>query len=552
MLYNKDTIRFFASIGEDGMVFVHCLNDIPIKKYFIRSTDLEATKDIRTLLATNPDAELHIYIDVLDQDYLVRNVPAVNKLTLDALARNKYKKEVPKNSISCYYQIGREYKGRKDWIYIFAYSNYEGNVSAWINFFKPFDIIIHGIYFLPIETYSLISKIRSFNQPHSFKDILKSYFQKSVAKVKGKDRWEIIIADHKSGGFRQVAFYNGRVVFTRLLNSIDDPNPEVIADGLSHEIMNSLEYLGRIPMRSDYTIDLYIIVPINLKTIIKPERFGIENIYIYTPFDLAEFFNISGQYIKGSDKFADPLYFAIFNKFKSFNRRLFTPDTKKIYIAKRIIYTAKALLLSTIPVVVILMLAMWYHIWDSSTKYAEVDSQNRTLESKINALKKEEATILKNLGEQITHEFIDELKEIDGFFADNSANPFAIVAKLSDLREGVAKIKNISWKYSEKSLSKFSKAQNKNTYTFQLNIQFLLRNFGKTYEQLIQNYDKFAKEIKSILKGYKIEISDLPQNFTFEDFGKPLAIDVKIDNSEQNQSLSLSSANSSNSYKENG
>ena len=85
------------------------------------------------------------------------------------------------------------------------------------------------------------------------------------------------------------------------------------------------------PVDSDCPIDLYVIVPANLKTIMKPIRFGINNVHIYTPFEVSEIVGIQTQFIKGSDKFADPLYFAIINKFSYYNKKLFTSDTKTVH-----------------------------------------------------------------------------------------------------------------------------------------------------------------------------------------------------------------------------
>jgi len=52
-------------------------------------------------------------------------------------------------------------------------------------------------------------------------------------------------------------------------------------------------------------------------------------------------------------------------------------------------------------------------------------------------------------------------------------------------------------------------------------------NSGKGIEDLFANYDGFTAGIKQELKGYYLEISDLPKQVTFEDQDEIIAVKVK-------------------------
>jgi hypothetical protein len=271
--------NIYVSIGEEGIVVAYFIGNKLTKKTFVRSTNEQDSIELRKILLTDPDAYIHIFIDVQDQTYVQRTLPAISTFSISKLAYKRLEKETPKTHLKSCLQIGRTDVGRNDWIYVFISTAFESPISTWIQFFERYQNIIYGIHFLPVELSCVVKHLKKTYNSSNHKVSIKNYLKFFTFGNKNKDHgnisiWEVLLTLNKSGGFRQVVFQDGKVIFTRLLNSIIDPNPDVIAGSIEQEITNSLEYLRRLSLKEKDEVYINMIVSSDIKKNIRRSKFN--------------------------------------------------------------------------------------------------------------------------------------------------------------------------------------------------------------------------------------------------------------------------------------
>jgi hypothetical protein len=116
--------------------------------------------------------------------------------------------------------------------------------------------------------------------------------------------WQLMVSHNKVSGFRQIVACDGKLVFTRVSQAIDDGVPAVIAGNIEQEVLNTLEYLRRLNLQENSLIDLTVIVAQDVKDILDMRRFGFSTSYVMSPLEVAETLRIE-QAALSADRFGD-------------------------------------------------------------------------------------------------------------------------------------------------------------------------------------------------------------------------------------------------------
>jgi len=533
---------FQVSVGEEGAVVVYTQNGYAKAKMFVRSTEEIDTEKLRELLAKDKEARIFIYLDTLDQTYVQRTLPAVNAMGVQKLAFNRLEKEIPKGHIKTCVQIGRSPTGRQDWIYSFISASYEPPVSTWIEFFLPFQNVISGIYFLPIEVYSIVSKLKSIAlKENQFQQKVKatalSSFMGSFKSNKAANtgRWEVYLSHNKTGGFRQVAFQDGKIIFSRLLNNINDPSPDVVAGNIEQEVANSIEYMSRLSLGTEQEIDVYLIISGDILRYLRKEKIKATNLITYTPNTLAQKIMVP-EASSDKDKFADPTVLTALSKVPRKIQTLHTAVTSKVYMSVFAIDFIAMALLFAIPVCILTILYFTSNIIELRGSITQVKVQSRNFQDQLNEHKKTLGASEEKIDEKISADHLIEIIDNYKYFNSQQKTPFSIINKLSKILPIYARAKVIKWIYDEPKLfnpsgkDSISTIAAKRDYKVSVEVEVLMLRTGSTFEELEQKYTTFVQSIKNEFKEYDLEISDMPQNFSFQEqeSNTPITITVKL------------------------
>lgn len=539
---------FEVAIGEEGIVVIYVENSVVKSKVFVRSTDQADTEKLRTLLLSDVAAQLNIYIDTLDQTYVQRSIPAVSAVGVYKVANNRLEKEVPKNHFKGCTLIGRATTGRKDWIFTFFSTPIEAPLSTWLDFFLPFPNIIRGIYFMPLEMYSIVYRLKLKAIAENAFQITKKKFSfisllpfLGAGQSSDKARWEVLFTHDKSGGYRQVAFQDGKIIFSRLLNSINDPSPVVVAGNIEQEISNSIEYMTRLSLGSDQDIDVYLVLAKETIDNIRKEKIKATNLFAYTPYELSQRLGAIDSATE-KDKFADPTILDALSAMPKVYR-LHTPVTATVYRYTLATRTFGFFLLSLIPFMIIASLYFANLIIDIRSSIETVQTQVLNYTGQLQEQKKSLQITEAKINDVLKSDHIIEIVTSYDFFKKYNRTPITEIGKAAAVLPEYARIKTYTWEYKNNVLEpqlvdakkpSLSQVQLSNlkdakpTEAFIISFDITLKKVGNTYEELESRYTEIINLISGAYTDYAITFSDLPTNFTLGELNKTVTVTVRL------------------------
>ena len=549
---------FHISIGEDGIVVAHANNGNVLAKLYARTPDPVDSNKISQLLNSDPSADFYIYLDNLDQSYVQRTLPAISPIGINKVAFDRLNKELPNRSfLKSLMQVGRLQAGRRDWVYTFISTSLDKPVSTWIDFLSDFANIICGIYFLPVEMSKLVEEIGkrassqiiesnnqtlvdslaklNINTTERWQD--KIFKKKSLSKKQG---WDIIVTQNKTGGFRQCAYRNGKVVFSRLLNNINSPTPNVIAGNIEQEIANSVEYLLRLALGNDDFIRIFVVASSDILKGIRKEKLKGTECFLYTPFQISSLLGITNASTE-KDKFSDPMILGLFSK-NSFHPKitLHTELTKKVFNIVFSIRLGYSLMKALAPLMFLSSLFMLYKTYDWKVAISDLNSNLEGLKMQIQL----KTQIIKDneskIKEKIPMDQITEIVTLHRNINYLSSSPNEFILKLAEIIPDNIRLKSLMWNLKNPEIDKISATQSngvflsfeeisKNTAP-EIYVSTSLKyiNKSKSIDDLYRAFNSETSSIKEYFKDYSVSISSLPQTFNFGEVSKQIDINANF------------------------
>lgn len=561
--FNPKTNDFYFIIGEDGLVVVYFVDGAIKSRAFHTQPDMEETKEMRKWLIGDPDARISIFIDTLDQSYTQRALPVVGFWGAQKLAANRLQKDFSKQQLKAALSVGRLPTGRRDHVYIFASASHEGIVQNWLKFLLPFPNIIKGIYLLPIELYSVVEVLKADHKNHPALKI-DAKQQKNPQDDSELGHWELLLVNNKSGGYRQVAYCNRTIIFTRLLSSSGNTEDDVMAGNIEQEIVSSVEYLRRIAVVDVRKIDLYLIIPDGIKQYLRTNRLGVTNAQIYNPYQLAQHLGTVDPLTKAKDRFTDPAVLAACYLHKKRLATMHIQETRRVMIMVNYISAGIFASYASVPMFGILALWQLMGVAQGVNNLSDLRQQSAVLKSQLATRTQAHDASKNQYGKNAN---VEKIKEMTSIFADITAlnvNPLISIYKLAAISPSTVKIKDVKWKYlSTKSTAKpaksaaapelagrrtnpkvvhsnslsteqappktadaKSKAAPLFSYTGNFDITF--NNPTENYAQLVDEYTDYTKQVTSAFADTSITVSNLPQNFSFSETQGLLKLTVTI------------------------
>ena len=348
-------------------------------------------------------------------------------------------------------------------------------------------------------------------------------------------KWEIILSHNKSGGYRQAAFQDGNIIFSRMIENFHTQDADVIAGNIEQEIENTMEYLSRLGLEEKDSIDLYIILCSEVSAHIRSTKFKVDNVSMYTPFEFSKILDIPNSSSQ-KDKFTDPPILGFMAKSGAKIITVNTVNTQKINNYALIVRTVKSALLAAIPIVLILKLTMGYEILTSYKEIKKLKTETKKSTSAFsNALKlqKKEASSIET---DISIEQINEIVDIYTLLSQNILSPIDFAYKFASITPKAAKINSIDWEFKDPILFNLTKAKAEKVpfvaqeryHEYNLRFNITLQDDNFTLEGLNELYSEYSQNISRIFNKHKVTVSELPKNFSFKDIRNPIPIIVQI------------------------
>ncbi len=289
--------KFILILGDEGAILVFMQGNTVLRRLFAASPQPDHTEAVLDLLQNNPTVPFYLLVDVLDQQYVRHLFPPVSSLSVSNLVKRRLSRDFQDEDLTGSIQLGREKAGRKEWQYLLIALANTPLIQQWLDLLVEQPNEFKGVFLTPVEGQNyikLLHKTFSNEKPLS---------------------WQLLVSHHKVSGFRQIVLRDGKLAFTRVTQAIDDDVAAVIAGNIEQEIINTLEYLKRLGLAENHTLELIAVVAQEVQEALDLKRFAAGQSIVLTPLEVAEALKFE-QAALSADRFGDVVMAAAFARSK--------------------------------------------------------------------------------------------------------------------------------------------------------------------------------------------------------------------------------------------
>ena len=528
---------FQISIGDDGVVVTYCSEKTVVKRLYIPIANNEGQiSKLENLLEQDSVSPIHIYLDTSDQIYMQKMLPAISVMSVGKMAQQRLEREFQSGYLKHSLRIGRSEVGRKDWIYTFIAAPINSALKQWLDFFMKYQNIIEGIYFLPVELSSVVSMLgkAAISGKAQLPVLLqiKEMLVSNLKKQSSNNVWDILFLHNKSGGYRQVVYQAGNVVFSRMVSNSHEVEVDVIAGNIEQDIEGAIEYLSRIGFEKDHYVRLYIVISNEVGRHIRVSRFKVNSANIYTPYEFDKILGMGAS--SHNDKFADPIVLGFMAKNPKRLFKVFTPQIEKVYNISMAVKFGKYALQFLICMMILCIAYSGYQSFVTYGKIQDLDDKARSLSSEF-AQNVKQSNDLSDVEHGAGLEQINEIVDIHRIFSVNIFSPIDFIYKLFKVTPEEARIKSISWIFDDPFIFNVmsgpegsQSSPSSKDYTFTLSFNIVLQHENFTLESLNAIYTSYVVNLKESFSEYDVHVSALPTSFSFARIKEPIPLDIKI------------------------
>lgn len=452
----------------------------------------EQIKQVSELFINNPHAKIYILLDNIGQNYSIKKFPLqINIFELQKIVNRKFEYEIPKTDLRTKIFCGAN-RNSKEWEYLFVSSPIEEILRNVLDFIDKLPNFLVGIFMLPLES----------------TNIIKALTKKIKLTGKTKPKWILLLIENKISGIRQIAFKNGRLIFTRFLYNLNEqPDKRSKVLFFENDISRTIGFMKR--FGSDFNNNDLLILGIttsDIKNVFNSSDLKMIKSHYYSAEEVAK------MLFKGEKNFSDYRYCdRIFEKYIISKKAIFPFFTTELKNIKNLLNVNSILnyvLIIVFCLFLYLLATISVNFGISYVKTNDINSQIELL--KKDADKKSNTKILNdsNINKIIAvGTLYSEIKSIND-------NIYHNIDDISIVTHNNVKIKNFVYNldgFDHKAL-----ASSKTKKTFHVNV--LLRNDSTlSAESIIELFNSYKKIVQPALS----------KHFTFEelnikklDFGK--------------------------------
>jgi hypothetical protein len=495
--------QFILTIGDDGAVLIYMNGTTLEQRLFVPLTSKADIKKMLAILLNDPKAPIAILMDNMDQSYTQQSLPAVSKLNITKLVRKKLDREYSGNYIKGAVLLGRAASGRKDWNYLFVASPSTPPLSSWLDVIIDLPNEISGIYLLPIELGAMVTKLEKL-----------LYAGKNKLGAMTVSRWQIVITHNKTGGFRQAAFKDGKIVFSRLIHASGETSAFIIAGAIEQEFLNTIEYLRRLSFQESDGYDITVIASQEIKQALSEAVLKGNNTSVLTPFEAASKLGLL-KAASQEDRYADVVIAAHFSQQRKHVLALHTPLTRKLKYIATAVRWSRIGMSWIIPLVLIMLISSAYEGYNINEKISQLQKERNDIQQKWQGAEKGTYSLQEAVK-------ISDIVKLYMMLSGSGLSPLTVIADFNSIKGSDVLVKNINWQIKD-----VDKASGKvKGIKIILELEFINNSVG--FDGLFENFDLFIKKVENKFSHYDVEYSRLPEKITFDEKNKIIPISVTI------------------------
>jgi hypothetical protein len=484
----KGARRFVLIIGDEGAILIFMHGSRVMRRLFAPSPQPSHSEAMGEIMAANPQVPIYVLVDVLDQQYIPQTFPPVSSLSVGGLVKRRLDRDFQPEDLKGSLPLGRDKTGRKEWKFLLVALAKTPLLTEWLDRLVELPNEMKGVYLVPIEAVNYVATLG-----------------KRLSGEKARP-WQLFISHNKVSGFRQVVMHDGRLVFTRVSQAIDDAIPAVIAGNVEQEIINTIEYLKRLEFRDNADLEATIVVSQDVLESLDLNRFGFARASALTPITVAETLGLE-QAALSADRFGDVVMAAAFGIAKK--RLLRFSNTYIDRLAK--LYKARMAIKLVAALIVLGLLGMaGMSFIGMMGDYSAISKANRKLSALQDELDKERKKV-DSLNQDVAFKSA-VVATHDAYFKDVS-QPDDFVAAIMPLLSPSQRVVSMVWENKtgkSGSGTQSTPPAGAADLPIKITLEVDFSGGGTTLDLVEKTSDEFVNALKSRLTQYDVTANSFP------------------------------------------
>ncbi len=471
--------RFILIIGDEGAILVFMQGAKVVRRLFAPSAHASHSQAMVEIMASNPGVNITVLADVLDQQYVQQTFPPVSSMTVGGLVKRRLERDFQSEDLKGSIQIGRDKTGRREWKYLLIALAKTPLMAEWIDLVSELPNPMVGIYLVPVEATNYIAMLNR------------------RITTEASRPWQLLISHNKVSGFRQVVVHDGRLVFTRVSQAIDDAIPAVIAGNIEQEIINTVEYLKRLGFSDSNELDATVIVSQDVIESLDLKRFSFGRATALSPVRVSEMLALE-QAALTADRFGDVVMAAAFGVAKKRSLRFSTAYIDKLAVLYKAAIGIKAVMILGSIALIGLSVTTAITMANDMFEVSHGESKQNLVKGDLAKLKKS----VEGLNEDIAFKSA-VIAAVDAYLKD-IAKPEEFAGPLAGAVTAQQRVLGFGWELGDaKALPGAPATAEKVPVTAELNVDF--SGAGSTLETVDKAANDFITTLKSRLPLYEIK-----------------------------------------------
>jgi hypothetical protein len=262
--------RFVLTIGDEGGTLVCLRHDVVTDALFVAADAEEGFDALLEALAVDPQAQLLIAVDVLEQMYREEKLPRVGRFDRLTIIRRRLDVAFPHDRMKASATLDAAAGGGSTTC-LFMALPVTPYMEKWIAFLEGLPNPLVGFCLLPLESEGIAAKLA----PEREKD----------------DRrvWNALVTQQATSGFRQIFESGGNLVVTRLTQRPPgELSAEASAQLIERELRSSISYIKRLAYSEADRLDLVVIANREVCAAVSERSLPVTSLTTLTPREAGE------------------------------------------------------------------------------------------------------------------------------------------------------------------------------------------------------------------------------------------------------------------------
>lgn len=421
--------KILLLVGDEGATVLYFRKGVLDSRFFLASPGGVNSDKLKNILKEDPSLIVQVFLDHADQVYDPKILPITSTFGVDGIALKRLGKTVPHSYLRSAQKVCKlSNANMRDWLVSNIYCAYESPVIDWIEFLLPYQVVIEGIYFMPLEVGAVASELNA------------------LFDNKGNE-WLILISQTRVGGCRLSVYRGDKVILSRVINNLMLESSEVSAGNIEVEVNNTIEFLRRLTLDNALQFNLLLMIDDKVEKLLRAEQMHCERIKSLTVLQVSNLFGFENL-VAENEKYLDQLLLSMLFK-RTLISTLHTSETLRSYNLHK--FTNYAVKIAMIASLSVLIMAGYLCI-DIYDKVREISLYNKNIslvENELRTIKAKTEVLKSSVKNSIQLDRVSEIVDMYLFLTKNHVSPNQFISEIGPYIDDKKLLTSLQWSFND-------------------------------------------------------------------------------------------------------